>query len=140
MSLPESFAIHALYGGYKNPLMGTLSFPTRSGFSLPMTIDLYQCHENYVQYAMMELISTDHDTVRVLFPEHAKLAALLRVIPISISSVERSFSTMGRIQSSVSNRFTHTNLDALMRISIEGKGKPTFQFLDKLMNKWLGIY
>ena len=34
---------------------------------------------NYVQDAIMELLSTDHDTVRVMLPEHAKLAALLRV-------------------------------------------------------------
>ena len=78
-----------------------------------------------VQAVISELLSANQAacTLRIMLPEHAKLAALLRVIPMSTCSVEISFSTMGRIQSPVRNRLNHANIDALMRISIEGEGK-----------------
>ena len=78
---------------------------------------------NDVKAVISELLSANQAayTLRSMLPEHAKLAALLRVIPMSTCSVERSFSfsTMGRIQSPVRNRLNHANIDALIRISIK---------------------
>jgi hypothetical protein len=47
----------------------------------------------------------------------------MNIISASTASVERSFSYMNLIKTHLSSRLTQRNLEALMRISMEGRDK-----------------
>jgi hypothetical protein len=60
----------------------------------------------------------------------------MNIIPASTASVERSFSYMNLIKTPLRSRLTQRNLEALMRISMEGKNKLPDSDLDTLIDKF----
>jgi hypothetical protein len=67
-----------------------------------------------------------------------KLLYLMNIIPACTASVERNFSytCMNLIKTPLRSRLTQRNLEALMRISMEGKDKLSESDLDTLVNKF----
>ena len=74
-------------------------------------------------------------TISHLYPQLRKLAAVALILPISTAECERAFSTMIRIKTALSNRLITTNLDHLMRISINGPNSTDFDF-SKAATAW----
>ena len=60
----------------------------------------------------------------------------MNIIPASTASVERSFSYINLIKTPLRSRLTQRNLEALMRISMEGKDKLSDSDLDTLVHKF----
>jgi hypothetical protein len=60
----------------------------------------------------------------------------MNIIPASTASVERSFSYMNLIKTPLTSRLTQRNLEALMRISMEGKDKLPDSDHDTLIDKF----
>ena len=75
------------------------------------------------------MVYTTHQTKEQV-PNHATLAELLLVFPVSNATVERGFSAMKRIKSDWRNRLNEETLDNLMRISIDGPPLPD------LIHRW----
>ena len=67
------------------------------------------------------------------FPNVYKFLYLMNIIP---ASVERSFSYMNLIKTPLRSRLTQKNLEAVMRISMEGKDKLSDSDLDTLVLKF----
>ena len=71
--------------------------------------------------AVFEMWHPDrHDTMTAAYPLLTQLLARVVVLPASSAEVERVFSTMNRIKTSVRNRLSSTRLDSLIRISMDG--------------------
>ena len=72
-----------------------------------------------------ELFQTD--------PTNSSILYLMNIIP---ASVERSFSYMNLIKTPLRSRLTQRNLEALMRISMEGRDKLSDSDHDTLVDKF----
>ena len=55
-----------------------------------------------------------------IFPETWNLLNILMAFPVGTASVERSFSEMKLIKFCLHSRLSHSNLEHLMKIAIEG--------------------
>ena len=53
-------------------------------------------------------------------PETQKLLNITMALPVGTASVERSFSQMKLIKTRLCSRLSHSNLEHLMKIAIEG--------------------
>ena len=66
----------------------------------------------------------DADTIfQELYPNCYKLLYLLMVFPISVACVERFFSTLKLVKTSLKNQLSKTTLGSLLRISTESPKK-----------------
>ncbi|XP_072380876.1 uncharacterized protein [Diabrotica undecimpunctata] len=76
--------------------------------------------ENFHDKSLLELIKSmfDNETNEIL-PESYKLSCLLATIPATSASVERTFSTLKRIKSSLRNTMTQNRLSSLSTVSIQ---------------------
>ena len=75
---------------------------------------------NYASKTMRQifkLLCTDQ-SLRDMFPQLAKLAAIGALIPVSTAECERAFSAMNRIKTELRNRLKTSTLDCLMRVSM----------------------
>ena len=69
---------------------------------------------------VIQELSCDASTVASIFPIMSVLGKICRVIPIHTADVERTFSQLKLIKTSVKNRISEKTLDSLLRIVIEG--------------------
>ena len=72
----------------------------------------------YVSMTMQELLKIlKHDvSLKELYPELMKLAAIASLISVSTAECERVFSTMNRVKTDLRNRLKTNTLDCLIRI------------------------
>ena len=59
-------------------------------------------------------------TLNVVFPNLATLASLHLVLPVTTATVERSFSDMRQVKTTLRSRLGENTLDQAMRVCIEG--------------------
>ena len=83
---------------------------------------------------VLKLLVSDK-TISHLYPQLRKLATIALILPVSTAECERAFSTMKRIKTALRNRLATTNLDHLMRISINGPSSIDFDF-SKAATAW----
>ena len=89
-------------------------------------------HNSHSPREVFQSVHTDQALLQT-FPNVYKLLYLMNIIP---ASVERSFSYMNLIKTPLRSRLTQRNLEALMRISMEGKDKLPDSDLDTLVLKF----
>ena len=75
----------------------------------------------------MQLLTRKADAYGGIFPEMFKMINIMLTLPVGTATVERSFSQMKTIKTSLRNRLNDTNLKRLMRIAIEG---PEMKLID----------
>lgn len=76
--------------------------------------------ENFHDKSLLELIKNMHnDETNEILPESYKLFCLLATIPATSASVERTFSTLKRIKTSLRNTMTQNRLSSLSIVSIQ---------------------
>ena len=73
------------------------------------------------------------------FPQLSLLAKIILVCPLGTASVERSFSTMGRICNRLRQRILPENLAHCMRTSIEGPATLTVEQSSDIVKKWYSM-
>lgn len=73
------------------------------------------------------------------FPQFSLLAKIILVCPLGTASVERSFSTMGRICNRLRQRILPENLAHCMRTSIEGPATLTVEQSSDIVKKWYSM-
>ena len=61
-----------------------------------------------------------NSTTHTIFPNMSTMAKIYRVIPIHTADVERTFSQLKPIKTTVTNRMQEQTLDSLLLIAIEG--------------------
>ena len=107
-----------LYYAIIYPVICTLFitvFCTRSSFFFYINMS----HNSHSPREVFQSVHTDQALLQT-FPNVYKLLYLMNIIP---ASVERSFSYMNMIKTPLRSRLTQRNLEALMRISMEGNDK-----------------
>ena len=70
--------------------------------------------------AMYHYMMTN-EVIANVFPRMTRLLLLSMMIPMSTATVERGFSLMNSLCTSLRNRLNQSHLDSLMRICREGK-------------------
>lgn len=68
-----------------------------------------------------------------IYPNMSVLAKICRVIPIHSADVERTFSQLKLIKTSIRNRMNEKTLDSLLRIAINGPPLPHFPIADAVV-------
>ena len=81
-------------------------------------------HNSHSPREVFQSVHTDQASLHT-FPNVYKLLYLMNIIPDCTASVEWNFSytCMNLIKTPLRSRLTQRNLEALMRISMEGKDK-----------------
>ena len=81
--------------------------------------DLFVQHtDSSIQQVLSTLLSSAD--LPAAFPNLAKLAAILIVLPVTTATVERTFSSMKLIETSLQSRMGENTLEHAMHICIEG--------------------
>ena len=84
---------------------------------------------------MLKLASQGDDLADT-FPSLSKVCKIILVCPLGTASVERRFSSMGRICNKLRQRMLPENLADCMRDSIEGPNTLTFKQSQDIVKKW----
>ena len=74
--------------------------------------------------------------LKVMFPNLHKMASIGLTIPVSTTSVERSFSQMELIKTRLRNALSDFSLSHLMKIVIEAPEVLSGSDLDEIVNVW----
>ena len=84
---------------------------------------------------LQKLAAHDHDLADT-FPQLSMVAKIILVCPLGTVSVERSFSTMGRVCNRFRQRILPENLAHCLRASIEGPNILTTEQAELITKKW----
>ena len=74
--------------------------------------------------------------IAAAFPNPAKLAAILIVLPITTATVERTFSSMKLIKTRLRSRMGESTLEHAMRICIEGPDQLPSETLEAVIDHY----
>ena len=87
-----------------------------------------------LQQVLSALLSST--TIATSFPNLAKLAAILIVLPVTTATVERTFSSMKLIKTRLRNRMGESTLEHTMRICIEGPDRLSNETLEEVIDHY----
>ena len=90
--------------------------------------------ENNMKSQLKELVC--NDMMRTLFPNLCKIATISLSIPVSITSVEISFTQMKFIKTRLQSSLNDKSLSHLMKIAIESSAELTDSHLEEVVNVW----
>ena len=93
----------------------------------------YMCHKTST--ANIGDLLTNKTLVNMC-PNLHKLANICLCLPVSIASVERSFSQMKLIKSRLRSRLSEISLTQLMKIAIEGPDKLSESDIEQVISVW----
>ena len=79
---------------------------------------------------------TGSDGISTAFPNLAKVATILEVLPVTTATVERSFSSMKLIKTRLRSRMGEKTLDHAMRICIEGPDRLSDDTLESVVDNY----
>ena len=79
---------------------------------------------------------TCSDDISTAFPNLAKVATILEVLPVTTATVERSFSSMKLIKTRLCSRMGEKTLDHAMRICIEGPDRLSNDTLESVVDNY----
>ena len=83
---------------------------------------LMHLHHKKSSLQQVHVLSTllSSTIIATSFPNLAKLAAILTVLPVTVATVERTFSSIKLIKTRLRNRMRESTLEPTMRNCIEG--------------------
>ena len=87
-----------------------------------------------LQHALSRLLGSSD--IAAAFPNPAKLASILEVLPVTTATVERTFSSMKLIKTRLHSRMGEQTLDHAMRICIEGPETLSVETLDIVLDHY----
>ncbi len=93
---------------------------------------------NYRESSCSDVLSdllTNH-TLKAGFPYLERLASLCVVLPVTTATVERSFSDMKLVKTTLRSRLSEETLDQAMRVCIEGPDKISYRELETIVEHW----
>lgn len=107
---------------------------TESEWKLFRRLMLMQHKRSSLQQVLSVLLS--NGSIRTSFPNLAKLAAILIVLPVTTATVERTFSSMKLIKTRLRNRMGENTLEHTMRICIEGPDRLSNETLEAVIDHY----
>lgn len=107
---------------------------TESEWKLFRRFMLVQHKRSSLQQVLSALLS--NASIRASFPNLAKLAAILIVLPVTTATVERTFSSMKLIKTCLRSRMGENTLEHTMRICIEGPDRLSNETLEAVIDHY----
>ena len=93
---------------------------TESEWKLFRRVIFVRYKDSTLQEVLSTLIDSGNSDISTAFPNLAKVAAIVNVLPVTTATVERSFSAMKLIKTRLRSRLGEDALEHTMRICIEG--------------------
>ena len=87
-----------------------------------------------MQQVLSQLLG--NSDIAAAFPNLAKLASILEVLPVTTATVERTFSSMKLIKTRLRSRMGEQTLDHAMRNCIEGPETLSAETLDIVLDHY----
>ena len=106
---------------------------TESEWKLFRRLMFVQHKRSSLQQVLSALLSS---SIRASFPNLAKLAAILIVLPVTTATVERTFSRMKLIKTRLRSRMGENTLEHTMRICIEGPDRLSNETLEAVIDHY----
>ena len=107
---------------------------TESEWKLFRRLMLVQHKRSSLQQVLSTLLNSS--SIRASFPNLAKLAAILIVLPVTTATVERTFSSMKLIKTRLRSRMGENALEHTMRICIEGPDRLSNETLEAVIDHY----
>lgn len=107
---------------------------TESEWKLFRRVMFVQHKQSSLQQVLSALVR-DGD-ISAAFPNLAKLAAILMVLPVTTATVERTFSSMKLIKTRLRSRMGESTLEHAMRICVEGPDQLPNQTLEEVIDHY----
>ena len=95
-------------------------------------------HLHHKKSSLQQVLSAllTNTSLASTFPNLAKLAAILIVLPVTTATVERTFSSMKLIKTRLRNRMGESTLEHTMRICIEGPDRLSNETLEEVIDHY----
>ncbi|KAI6649896.1 Zinc finger protein [Oopsacas minuta] len=110
---------------------------TESEWKLFRRLIFLQYKGRSLQFVLSRLLGNGE--IYAAFPNLAKIAAILEVLPVTTATVERSFSNMKLIKTRLRSRMSEETLDYCMRICIEGSDHLSDENLEAVLEHYKGM-
>ena len=107
---------------------------TESEWKLFRRVIFVQHRHSSLQQVLSTLLSSGD--IAAAFPNLARLAAILIVLPVTTATVERTFSSMKLIKTRLRSRMGENTLEHTMRICIEGPDQSTDDTLEAVIDHY----
>ena len=95
--------------------------------------------DSTLQQVLWTLIDSANSDIATAFPNLAKVAAIVNVLPVTTATVERSFSAMKLIKAILRSRLGADELEHTMRVCIEGPNQLSDDFLESVIDHYKSV-
>ena len=95
--------------------------------------------DSTLQRVLSTLIESGNFDIATSFPNLAKVAVVVNVLPVTTAIVERSVSAMKLIKTRLRSRLSEDALEHTMRISIEGTDQLSDDVLESVANHYRSV-
>lgn len=112
---------------------------TESEWKLFRRVILVRYKDSTLQQVLSTLIDSGNSDIATAFPNFAKVAAIVNVLPVTTATVERSFSAMKLIKTRLRNRLGADALEHTMRICIEGPDQLSDDVLESVVDHYKSV-
>ena len=92
-----------------------------------------------LQQVLSTLIDSGNSDIATAFPNLAKVAAIVNVLPVATATVKRSFSAMKLIETRLRSRLGADALEYTMRICIEGPEQLSDDVLESVVDHYKSL-
>ena len=110
---------------------------TESEWKLFQRLIFLQYKGRSLQFVLPRLLRNGE--IYAAFPNLAKIAAILGVLPVTTATVERSFSNMKLLKTRLRSRMSEETLDYYIRICIEGPDQLSDENLEAVLEYYKGM-
>ena len=110
---------------------------TESEWKLFQRLIFLQYKGRSLQFVLPRLLGNGE--IYAAFPNLAKIAAILGVLPVTTTTVERSFSNMKLLKTRLRSRMSEETLDYYIRICIEGPDQLSDENLEAVLEYYKGM-
>ena len=95
--------------------------------------------DSTLQQVLSTLTDSDNSDIATAFPNLAKVAAIVNVLPVTTATVKRSFSPMKLIETRLRSRLCADALEYTMRICIEGPDQLSDDVLESVVDHYKSL-
>lgn len=95
--------------------------------------------DSTLQQVLSTLIDSGNSDIATAFPNLAKVAAIVNVLPVITATVERSFSAMKLIKTTLRSRLGADALEQTMRICTEGPDQLSDDVLESVVDHYKSV-
>ena len=112
---------------------------TESEWKLFRRVSFVRYKDSTLQQVLSTLIDSGNSDIATAFPNFAKVAVIVNVLPVTTATVKRSFSAMNLIKTRLCGRLGADALEYTMRICIKGPDQLSDDVLESVVDHYKSL-